>query len=361
MKTDTTTLTQRKQIPITFWVVTLALVAGLILSVLSWMELCVEHCSANRGYNLLGMPFAVFGLGFFIALTGIHLASRFWPVLTPLVGWMVAGAFGSEIMFIAIQKYRIGHWCPVCLSIAFCVLVAAVALAVPFAKDLVRSIKQSNREDFMNTVKRGITSFSFALLGFFIALVGITKPDEAQAAVDKMKERLNLGAKGGNIEVYFISDWFCPSCKKVEPKIEKLFPKVKSQVAFYFIDYPIHTKSLNFTPYNLAFLVNDKSNYLSGRRMLMDLAEKNESPTDEDIEAGAKAKGLHFHELSFLDVKRGMEYFDEVIKANKLDSTPTVIIRNIKTNKTTKLEGTGEISEAKVLEAIDALKEAKKA
>ena len=39
-----------------FWIAGLSLVTGLILSILSWLELCVEHCSANRDYLLLAFP-----------------------------------------------------------------------------------------------------------------------------------------------------------------------------------------------------------------------------------------------------------------------------------------------------------------
>src|SRR4051794_38778996 len=101
-----------------FWLISLALIASLILSVLSWLELCVEHCSANQDYRLFGLPFAMVGITFFTVLIALHFLSRRYQFMSRLVGWLIASALGAELMFIIIQKYTIGHWCPVCLGIA---------------------------------------------------------------------------------------------------------------------------------------------------------------------------------------------------------------------------------------------------
>jgi protein-disulfide isomerase len=342
-----------KSFPLSFGLVSLALIAGLILSVLSWLEICVEHCSANQEYHLFGLPFAFVGISFFVVLNALHLLSWRYQSLSTLVGWMIAAALGSELMFIAIQKYQIGHWCPVCLSIAASVAVAALVLVTGYLSRLKATIQHHNRGEVMKQIKQSFSYLSFVIVGFLMAFVGVSKVDTVEAAINDIKERIVFGEKNSPVEVYFVSDWFCPSCKKIEIEMEKIYPKIKNKVAFYFIDFPIHKKSLNFSPYNLAFLVNDKPNYFKARQMLLALTEETQSPKDKDIEKAAKKNGLTFKELSYLDIKTGLEYFDKIVDKYDLHATPTIIITNPKRNSVVKLEGRDEISEEKILNAIE--------
>lgn len=367
-----------------FWLINLALLSGFLLSILSWLELCVEHCSANQDYRIFSLPFAIFGMSFFVIVLVLHnFFQRNSFLSDTLVGWLIASALGAELMFILVQKNQIGHWCPVCLSIATSIAFAALVRFTSFIKDksiwpLLRSLtpwsfhevqnpllnhegyisqnfQHYNQGEIMQKVKQGLSNTSFVVLGFLMAFIGISNPDPAEAAISDIKEKIAFGTKNSPVEVYFVSDWFCPSCKKVEPLIEKIYPKIKSKVTFYFIDYSIHKKSLNFTPYNLSFLMNDKSQYFKARQMLLDLADKTESPTDEQVEKVSKKGGIPFKELTFLDVKTGIEFFDKVVDKFDLKSTPTVIITNPKRNQTVILEGRDEISEEKILNAIDKL------
>lgn len=338
-----------------FWIVGLALVAGLVLSILSWLEICVEHCSANQDYRLLGLPFAIVGLLFFTGLFIFHALSRRYELLSRLVSWGIAAAFGSEMMFIAIQKYQIGHWCPVCLSIATAIGVAGLTLMIEYSKELYTNIQLKNRGKIMIQIKRGLFSFSFLILGFLLASVGVHKVDAAEEAMKEIKERLVFGQRNSHVEVYFVTDWFCPSCRKIEPQIETLFPKIQSKVAFYFVDYPIHKKSLNFTPYNLSFLINNKAQYFEARQILTALSDTTEAPTDKDVTKQAQTYGIPFRDLTYVDIKTGIEYFDNIVEKYNLNSTPTIIITNTHDHRTTKFEGTDEISEEKVLKTIETL------
>src|SRR4051794_6238197 len=89
----------------------------------------------------------------------------------------------------------------------------------------------------------------FTLVSISLFLVSFV-----HAADDKIKEQLVQGNVSSPIEIYVISDWFCPSCKKAEPKIEQIYTDLKSKAAFYFVDDAINRQSVNFTPYHLAFL-----------------------------------------------------------------------------------------------------------
>ena len=55
-----------------------------------------------------------------------------------------------------------------------------------------------------------------------------------------------------------------------------------------FVDMPVHDESVNYIPYNLAFMLNDKDKYFILRRKLTQLALKETSPTEEQIKALAE-------------------------------------------------------------------------
>jgi thiol-disulfide isomerase/thioredoxin len=336
---------------ICFWIISFTLFVGLSLSIISWLEICVEHCSSNKDYRLFGVPFAYVGITYFVTLLFSHVLSRIYPLALILTGALLASGIGAEVVFIAIQKFQMGQWCPVCLSIAATLSIATLIFifSLPVSQTYKKGIF------IMDKFKKTLGSFTFFVIGFILAFSGISKVDQLAASVDQIQKRIELGNKESPIEIYYFTDWFCPSCKKVDRRIDAFFPKIQSKVGFYFIDFPVHTKTLNYTPYNLAFLINDKSQYLKARQMIEKMAEEIDSPTDEDIEAHAKKAGLKFKELTYLDVRSGIEFFNKLSEKYKLNSTPTMIIQNTKTGKFKRLEGSDEISEADILKAIEGL------
>jgi len=344
-----------------FWLVAIALLAGLILSFLSWIEFCVEHCSANQDYRLFGLPFAFIGMTVFPILLIFHFLSPYFPLFRTLRNWILAGALGSEIMFIIVQHYQIGAWCPVCLSIAAAVAIASVVLLVGYLQELNSALNQSNRGIIMYKVKKAFASLSFVMLmGFLFAFVGISKINPAEAAAAEMKEKLAFGKKGSPVEVYFVTDWYCTACRKIDPIFEKFYPELRQKATVFFIDYPIHKKSTNFIPYNISFLVNNKSQYFLARKALDELADKNDAPTDKEVTEIAKKYKIDFKELPYLEIKTGMDFFEKVIEKFGLNSTPTIVVINTKTNKIVKLEGADGISEEKIKKALEEVSQDKK-
>lgn len=339
-----------------FWIITLALLAGLVISILSWLEICVQHCAANQNYHLFGLPFSITGMTFFSFLFLSQLLSLRYSFFTKIVGIGLALAVGSEVMFMLIQKYQIGRWCPVCLSIAVSVFIAAIVYASSYIKSFYLTIKKGNRSDIMNKIGTFLKSFSLVILGFLFAFIGVTKINPAEAAQEEIKNRIVFGVPNSNIEIYIISDWFCGACRRMEPLIEKLLPEIKTETSFYFIDFPVHRKSLNFSPYNLAFLMNDKQHYFHARQMLFELAETTDNPTEEEVTKAAQAEKITFKPLSFMDIKTGLDYFDSVIRKFDVGATPTIIVTNTKNKKVVKLEGSNEISEDKIFKALKTVK-----
>lgn len=190
----------------------------------------------------------------------------------------------------------------------------------------------------------------FFLLTFLFCFSGLSA-----RSIDKaVKETLALGTPNSSMEVYIISDWFCSSCKRNEPKFKALYDELKSTATFFFIDYPLHRKSANFTPYHLSFLKNEKQKYFDAREALLSLAEQTEDPRDEDVINLVEEHGLRFKELSFAEVAEGNQFFEDVLKDFDVHATPTVVVVNDTTGKYEKFVG-GQIKEKAIQDAFKKL------
>jgi len=327
----------------------LALAAGLILTYISGTELCTIACTEGHKYRLYGFRFELFGYLFFIPALALHLLQRRWTVLYLPTALLVASALGAELWFTYTQKFIIGQWCPVCLVIAAAVAVAAAAYLADF-------LTKEKNEAIMKTLWKGSPSLAALIIGFMIAFLGLFKPDPLVAAEASLKERITFGNKESPIEVYIFTDWFCPACRMVSPRLNKMVPEIEKEAKVYFIDAQVNPESLNFTPYNLAFMVYNKPQYLDVREELEKLSEQNQAPDDADIEQLVDPMGIRLKELHYSDVMVGTKLFRKLVKDFSVTSTPTIVVVNVDTKKGKKLSGTVEITEPNVMRAIKTLK-----
>ena len=334
------------------WLVPLALLAGLILSVISALHLCTSDCAAAHEYRLWGFKFEQIGIPFFVALNLGYWIARNNPTLLFFVLLGLLGGLGAEVMFIYAQKAIIGHWCPVCLAIAGTIFVATLGLLIPFLHKLIEDVNMNAN------FSRFLLIFAVAA-GFTSSFFGFAKYDRLAAAEDDLKTSLAFGNQNSPVEVYFFTDWLCPACRQIEPSVESMFPKVTSVARFYFVDMAIHPETLNFTPYNLSFITYNKKDYFELRNGLSKLSLKTKAPTDHQIEDLAKKIGVKFKELSYGDASTGIKYFKHLSKQFNITKTPTLVIVNRADKKGKKLEGEKEITEANVLKTIETLKNTK--
>ncbi len=328
------------------------LVSALVLSGLSWWEVCTTACTEGHKFRFFGFHFEQVGIAFFLAALLVYATSFRWEEMGWLLRIMIFGMVGAELRFLYIQNYVIGHWCPLCVAIAACITTIAVIFVVQFWRDIRRAIHAHNRRLIVKYVWAGFTSVSALVIGFIVAFVAVAKEDNSFAAADSIV----FGDKQSPIQVYVFEDWFCPACRKAQPALEKLYPQIMQKAQLIFVDVPIHADSFNFVPYNLSFLLKNKDKYLQLRHDLQDLAEKNSSPSDADIEALAKKNGTQYSQVGGAQIEQGKTYFKQMTKKFKVENTPTVIVYNPKTNKAKKLVGINEISKANMLVIIDTMK-----
>jgi len=319
----------------------LVAVTGLGLSIASILQLCTDACSETARYTLFGLDFGMFGILFFLALAAVVLLRRRIPAVSALCPLMLLGSAGAEAHFIWIQKYVIGAWCPLCLAIAGTVLTGVILVVI----EQIRELRSPG-----GTMKHGMQRITLFLatfaLGLGVSVFGVST-DRASASVD-----LYLGKTAGPVTVYFVSDWFCPGCRKAEPAIERIYPEVARTARVSFIDYPVHPETSNFTPYNLQFLTHEKKKYLALRRALSYLSLKTEAPTPDQVQAAVAPLGVTLRQINYADVSFGMQFNLTTYRGFGVKSTPSVVVHNAKTKKVKILEGAGNITMDSVRKAL---------
>lgn len=326
--------------------ISMGLAAGLGMSLISLWEICTSACAAGHKYRIFGIPFAPLGVAFFtFAGLGWLISFKRPEVLMP-VKLMICAALGSELYFLYLQKFVIGQWCPVCLGI----FAAVATLASVFGIDyLVRNRSESMR-NFFNA---SLPSLGALVMGFVVVFAGVTKAQSVYAGVVG-ESTLFFGNKSSPVDVYVFTDWFCPACRKAEPYIVRKAPEMAKKARLFFIDVSIHDDSMNFLPYNLSFMLNEKTKYLKLRQKLEKLAQEDKTPSDAQVEKIAESLGTKYKQLNYAEVNLAIKYFEEVTAKYGIESTPTVIIVNPTSKKMTRLTGVKEIKKANFLALVEA-------
>ena len=314
---------------------------GFALSVISRFKLC-SACSMTGQYRIFNMDFGWFGIAFFVMLAAALATRRRWRWGGLIPALLLFAAAGAETRFIWIQKFEIGQWCPVCLGIAATVFAACCASTLEMCSNKY-SPGATMKARILNCATVGI----FFLAGLFSAIAGIGK------TADAAELNLFLGKASSATTVYFVSDWFCPACRKAEPAIEKMAPELAKSVKVGFVDFPIHKETLNYTPYNLQFLSFEKDKYLKLRKALAALTLKTKAPTEAEVQAAVKPLGVKLRQMDYADILYGMQANLAVYRGYGVNSTPTVVIANAKTRKSKLLVGDDQITEPAIKSAIN--------
>ena len=301
-------------------------------------DLCSEACNAAHLYKLFGAPFETFGFIFFPMTLGLHFLGRKFYWARMAVFFLLASAVGSEISFILIQKYEIGRWCPLCLSIAGTIAIAATVYL---------------RSGFMKNRWMVLGALLFSCAGFLFANTGIAKDEPFLAAEKSLQDHLSFGKQDSPIQVYFFTDWQCPACRALEPKALQIASKIMETGSLFFVDTIIHVDSLNFVPYNLSFMVHDKANYFQLRNKLSEISKETGTPTDAEIEKAIAP--LRYKQLPQSEIAVGNRLFKSLADQFEVGATPTMVIVDKETKKKRTLVGK-EITEAQIMKAIQGIK-----
>jgi hypothetical protein len=322
-------------------VIFLTICTGLSLSVMSAMNICTDACHEAAKYRIFVLDLGWFGILFFSALLLTFIFRRRLPLGEMMFSLLVFSAAGAEAHFIWLQKYVIGHWCPLCLGIA-----AAVYCAVFMLMLMEISALRADGVIMKPLIRQLLVLIATFTVGLGMAVIGVHKEAES-AVIDPF-----LGKTDSSVTVYFISDWFCPGCRKAEPEIERIYPAVAKLARVAFIDYPIHPETANFTPYNVQFLVYEKKKYPKLRRALSDLALRTKTPSPEQVQSAVAPLGVKLHQINYADILYVSQLNLTTYRGYGVTLTPTVVVVNTGNKKFKLLEGADKINSQTVINTI---------
>ena len=103
---------------------------GWLVSIFSVLqEMCLTTaCRDTAGFTILGINMGWFGIIYF----GFLLLILWQRKMNIWLGWVLAATVftgvGAEFRLLWIQKYVIGGWCPLCVSICCALFCAAILL-----------------------------------------------------------------------------------------------------------------------------------------------------------------------------------------------------------------------------------------
>lgn len=332
------------------------LAVALAGSVLSDLGICSGACTDAEKYRLFGMHFSSVGIPFLMMATiaSLYRNSARW-VMRPAFDCLITGALGAEYFFVYVQKHIIGHYCPLCLVIAVAIAMAVVLRLCEVVMQKIAAPRTIYKRCVSTVLHIGLL-VCFAFWGLTLAIAGTSAPGDGKAASGSIRQDIWFaGPPIPNVEVYFVTDWFCDYCRKAEPAIDGMLSAVGKVARYTFIDDPIHRESLNFNPFNISLLLNDKAHYLDGRKALLDLATKTKSPSEEMVKSAFAQRGLNLRMADFATIVGLTDSTAAFLRANNVTMTPAIVVRNILTGERRTLTGIENISEGVVLMTIKRL------
>ncbi|MBE0603805.1 MAG: hypothetical protein IH611_09270 [Deltaproteobacteria bacterium] len=325
--------------------------AGLAISALDWAGVCTEACAETSLYRFFGFPLPPLGVAYFALCGAARIASRSHGIFRATLAVLLFGGLGAEGVFIWIQAFVIGRWCPMCVGVAVCVAAGCGLIVREHFSGTNAILLSEERKSLMKrtAVHAAMVLISF-LAGLGTAALGLEKPDAYAAGLTP--EMLAFGPADSSTEVYIVSDWFCPACRVAEPEILKGARLAMKQAKVVFVDYPIHRETLNYIPYNLSFISREKEKYLQIREALASLTRKTKEPSPEDVQAAVTPIGVKYVPLSFADVLSGTKYHMSIVQKYKVQGTPQVVVTDSRTGKTKMLNGSAEITSEAIVRSI---------
>lgn len=354
-----------------------AFFTGALLSLFSLSDLCTGGCSAVSDYRIFGLRFAYIGVFYFTFLAGSFVVTSVvrdeWAL--NVFDSLVLAGVGAETYFVIIQKFGVHQWCPICLSICAVVLsIAAVRMyefSNAFREKRKASVKdacqQNSIKPSLRLVGTILVSLIVVIMGFAVSVAGVKKAPVALSsqakrllsgmAPDSLLNPLEhadiwMGKADAQIDVYFVADWYCGYCKKVQPEIEKILPDVAGKARYTWLDMPVHMASLNVVPVGISLLLNSRQDVLKGRKILDALTSKKQAVTDIEAIMALKEAGIAFEPAKEGEVRRLVAETVNFCKIHNISMTPSVVIINRATGATNILRSADEVTGQKILGAI---------
>lgn len=116
----------------------LAIATGWFVAIFSVIEeMCmVSACRDTAGFTIFGLNMGWFGIGYFSLLLLVLWLRKRDRRLDRLLPVLVFSGIGAEFRLLWIQKFIIGGWCPLCITICSALFVAAILLVIEKVREV---------------------------------------------------------------------------------------------------------------------------------------------------------------------------------------------------------------------------------
>ena len=158
---------KRQTLSILLW---LAVSTGWLVSTFSVIqEMCmVTACRDTAGFTIFGLNMGWFGIAYFsLILIVLWLRKRDYRLEWALAA-LLFGGIGAELRLLWIQKYIIGGWCPLCVTICCALFVAVILLVVEKIREAGPA--PGREKSFFGWLAM---SLAISVVGLAIAVVGV--------------------------------------------------------------------------------------------------------------------------------------------------------------------------------------------
>lgn len=168
----------------------------------------------------------------------------------------------------------------------------------------------------------------------FLVLVALAFTLVGTNYVNAQKETFPTFGSGPT-EVFLFTDYFCPPCRGMEPHVEPMLKELlkNNRITLTLIDVPFGQLTPLYARYFLYAIYGPKNveNAFHARNTLMEAAAQRQINSEEKLAAFLRERSVGF---VVHDVKEAFNRYNNLIKEEKIDATPTcVIIRDGKKEK----------------------------
>ncbi len=259
-----------------------------------YYSICDEACSYLKG-ELFGIPLEYIGIGYMIFIIILAMLKKDLPLVI-----LLSSGMGIEIYLVGFQVWH-SIYCPYCLAFGGILMLIFLLNFTMRMKKII------------------ILSAIIGIVFFSIFFRGMATPLYAQ---DTPFPEFGKGP----IKVRLYTDYFCPPCRAMEPKIEPILTELvnKNLITLTFIDTPASSTSAMYARYFL-YIIHEKKdldNALLARSVLIGAALK-KIKEQAKLEAYLHEKWVKFKPF---DTKPVFDMMNSYLKGDRIKATPTCII-----------------------------------
>lgn len=293
------------------------------IGLMAYYDYCDTACSYLKG-DIWGIDLKWVGIAY-MAIIIAFAAFRQEPFIRALL----AGGLGVEVYLYAFQvQYEV--YCPFCL-----VLSALVILLFIVNYEVPPAWRENRRQMWLYCL--GEVSFPIfkihklpllvvSILGYLVMLFTFSGSVTPAYGQDKTTAIPSMGR--GVCEVIMFTDYFCGPCRNMDSKAEPMFKDflATGRVKITYVDVPFSRVTPIYAKYYLyAANANARvENILRIRRTLFAAAQSKGIKTEDTLVDYLKENNIGWKPL---DEKSIFPRLSALIKENKIDATPTCVIK----------------------------------